>query len=158
MPIPRGESIVPVTTSHTIPLPARSRKEPGSPGKRILVAEDDTALRALISSALVADGHQVIEAADGNEALALVGASLAESADAAPFDVIVSDVRMAGCTGLDLLAGIRHHPAAPPMVLMTAFGDDDLHADAGRLGALATIDKPFDVDDLRALIRATVSP
>jgi CheY-like chemotaxis protein len=148
---------VPAITSQTIPAAARPRKESGLVGKRILVAEDDAALRELISSALAADGHQVIEAADGKEALALVGASLAGSAGAAPFDVIVSDVRMAGCTGLDLLAGIRHHPAAPPMILMTAFGDDDLHADAGRLGALATLDKPFDVDDLRALIRSTVS-
>jgi DNA-binding response OmpR family regulator len=147
---------VPASTSDTSPSAARLHKGSGPTGKRILLAEDDAALRALIHSALARDGHLVTEAADGNQALDLLGASLAGSAEAPPFDLVVSDVRMAGCTGLDLLAGMRHHPDAPPILLMTAFGDDDLHADAGRLGAVATLDKPFDVDDLRALIRTTL--
>jgi FixJ family two-component response regulator len=60
---------------------------------------------------------------------------------------------MHGVTGLDVLAGLRETDWATPVILLTAFGDAELHAEAHRLGALAVFDKPFDFRDLRKLAR-----
>jgi DNA-binding response OmpR family regulator len=51
-----------------------------------------------------------------------------------------------------MLAGLHAARAHPPVVLITAFGDAAFHEQAGALGAAATLDKPFDVDDLRTLV------
>jgi CheY-like chemotaxis protein len=99
--------------------------------RRILLAEDDAALRGLMAAALAKDGHEVVQASDGSEVLDL----LAEET----LDVIVSDVHMPGWSGLDALAGLSRDPASPPVVLVTAFGDNQLHADPRRLGARATM-------------------
>jgi DNA-binding response OmpR family regulator len=117
--------------------------------RRILLAEDDAALRDLMAAALARDGHEVVEASDGSEVLDL----LAEET----LDLIVSDVHMPGWSGLDVLAGLSRDPASPPVVLVTAFGDSQLHADALRLGARATMDKPFDMDQLRAVVESVLS-
>jgi DNA-binding NtrC family response regulator len=69
----------------------------------------------------------------------------------APFDLIISDVRMPGYGGLDLLASLRHANSRVPVILITAFGSASTHAAAKRLGAFATLDKPFDLDDLMTL-------
>jgi len=66
-------------------------------------------------------------------------------------DLIVSDVRMPGWSGLDLLRFLRHRRSAIPVVLITAFGDRDTHERAARLGA-AVLDKPFALADLRRAI------
>jgi DNA-binding response OmpR family regulator len=124
---------------------------------RILLAEDDPALRSLLATALATDGYDVVQAADGREVIQLLACSLAEEEGERPvFDLIVSDVHMSGWSGLEILAGLSRYPAPPPVVLITAFGDERMHADARRLGAVATLDKPFDVDDLRAVVSHTL--
>jgi DNA-binding response OmpR family regulator len=125
--------------------------------KRILIAEDDTAFRRLIAASLATDGHDVVEAADGGDMLALLEATLVEAAVELRFNLVISDVRMPGWSGLEVLAGLRHYRVAPPVVLITAFGDERVHAEARRLGAAATLDKPFDLDELRALITTLAS-
>jgi CheY-like chemotaxis protein len=136
--------------------PSSGARTRHSTGCRILVAEDDPDLRMLIAAALGRDGHDIVTAADGTEILELLAATIGEPESTRQFDLIVSDVRMPGWSGLDVLAGLRHYPLVPPVVLITAFGDEQLHADARRLGAVATLDKPFDVDDLRAVVGATL--
>ena len=126
-------------------------------GLRILLAEDDPALRSLLAAALVRDGYSVVEAADGSEVLDLLALHLVANTGLPRLDVIVSDVRMPGWTGLDVLVGLRALPGAPPVVLITAFGGDEFRDRARRLGAAATLDKPFDIDDLRGVIRQTLA-
>ena len=126
-------------------------------GPRILLAEDDPALRSLLAAALARDGYSVVEAADGTEVLDLLASHLVADTGLPRLDVIVSDVRMPGWTGLDVLAGLRALPGAPPVVLITAFGGEEFRDRARRLGAAATLDKPFDIDDLRGVIRQTLA-
>jgi DNA-binding response OmpR family regulator len=135
--------------------PAPPSRPAGRRG-RVLVAEDDDALRALMAAALARDGYEIIEARDGPEVLDLL-ASRGTDAPGRPLDLIVSDVRMPGWSGLDVLAGLSRDPTAPPVVLVTAFGDEELHANARRLGARATMDKPFDMDDLRAVVQSVLA-
>ena len=124
--------------------------------KRILLAEDDADLRFLLAAALAMDGHQITQAADGTEVLEQLAATLGEPYPVAGFDLIISDVRMPGWSGLDVLAGLKQYPVVPPVVLITAFGGERLHAAARRLGAVATLDKPFDLYQLRAIVDATL--
>jgi CheY-like chemotaxis protein len=125
------------------------RREP----VRVLIAEDDRDMLELLGSVLRGDGYEVIEIQHGAALLDLLGSFLSTSNEARPADLIISDVRMPLLTGLELLAGLRESSWTTPIILITAFGDPDLHEKAQRLGAAAVLDKPFDLDVLRTLVR-----
>jgi CheY-like chemotaxis protein len=118
---------------------------------RVLLADDDHDTRAVLAAALRQDGFQVLEARDGGELLELVSASLLGEASPQP-DLIVSDVRMPGFSGLGILTGLRASSWKVPFVLVTAYGSDDLFDEAREVGADAIFYKPFDIDDLRTAI------
>ena len=118
---------------------------------RVLVADDDAGLHRLVSAAVRADGYEVVEARDGAEILSQLGSVAATPRDR-PFDLIISDVRMPGLSGLELLAGLRDTDLETPFVLITAYGNRELTDEAYRLGADAVFQKPFDVDDLRTAV------
>jgi DNA-binding NtrC family response regulator len=69
-----------------------------------------------------------------------------------PIDLIVSDVRMPVCSGLDILKGLRNAHWSTPVILMTGFGDGDLRASAAHLGAFL-FEKPFQASDLKEKVR-----
>ena len=119
---------------------------------RLLVAEDDPAFRYLLASSLRADAHDVVTVSNGVELLDALGSSMIPGWGASIFDLVLSDVRMPGWNGLDALISLGHGPSLPPVVFITAFGDDELHARALRAGAVAVFDKPIDIDDLRAFV------
>jgi DNA-binding response OmpR family regulator len=122
---------------------------PETPGKQILLAEDEPEMRALLAQRLRARGHKVIEAPDGTHLCAAIDDMLVGGTRWTPIvDLVITDVRMPGCTGIDVLAWLRRRGWPTPVILITAFGDDALHAEARRLGAFAVFDKPFDLDDL----------
>lgn len=139
-----------LTEFHLVPshgTPSHLRKGARS---RVLLAEDDGPLRALIAGVLEGDGYEVVEAKDGLELLANIEAALV--GDQRPFFVVVADVHMPGLTGLDVLAILRCSFVAAPVILITAFGDDDTRAEAWELGASAVFDKPFELEELRAAV------
>lgn len=113
---------------------------------RVLIAEDDRELRSLVALALEGDGYEVLQVEDGR--------GLSETLELQCWiDVIISDVRMPRRGGLDALAEFRRRNWSTPFILITAFGSDDLHEEARRLGVTAVVDKPFEMDDLRRLVR-----
>jgi two-component system response regulator (stage 0 sporulation protein F) len=115
---------------------------------RILVAEDDDEMRALLGQALRASGYEVAELSDGLHLVARLA-----SKESGEFGAIVSDIRMPGVSGLEVLEGLRKCKGAPPVILITAFGDRETHMLARRLGAAAMFDKPFDMEELLAELR-----
>jgi DNA-binding NtrC family response regulator len=119
---------------------------------RILLAEDDDEMRRLLSATLSRDGFEVIEAKDGNDLIRLIGDQLLEGKGDPGVDLIVSDIRMPGLTGMNVLAGLRKVDWATPVLLITAFGDKETHQEARRLGAAGVFDKPFDLDDFRTAV------
>ena len=124
----------------------------------VVVAEDDAAMRCLLAEELRRDGCEVIEVADGEELLdCLATACFASGRAAAPVDLIVSDLRMPKLTGMDVLCVLRLARRKTPLILITAFGDEAIRAEARELGASAVLDKPFDVDELRAAIQRVIS-
>ncbi len=119
---------------------------------RLLVAEDDQAFRDMLVILFKADGHDVVAVANGRALMDTLAASSDPQLGAAPFDLVISDVRMPGATGLQVFAQMSGARKIPPFIFITAFGGEDLHAEAEQLGALAILDKPFDFDDLRAFV------
>jgi CheY-like chemotaxis protein len=122
-----------------------------SSGVRLLVAEDDAVLRTLIVQTLREDGYTVVEVADGEQLLAAIESSGRQGEVA----VVVSDVCMPHLDGLDVLAALRCAAWRTPVVLMTAFGEEAIRAEARELGA-ALLEKPFDLEALRAAVRRAI--
>lgn len=121
---------------------------------RILLAEDDADMRTLVREALEDEGYDVVEAADGNELLDRLADDWLASDG---FDLLLSDVRLPGCSGLRALEALRQRDWHTPALFMTAFGDDRTHAEAYRLGA-TVLDKPFGLEDLFQMVRTLVPP
>jgi CheY-like chemotaxis protein len=115
---------------------------------RILVAEDDADLRRLLGSALRRDGHDLVEVRDGRELLAALASTLIE-ADAAPFDLVVSEQTLPRMPGISVLAGLRSRDRTTPFVLVT---DDPAVGQRGRRLGAAVLDR-LDVAAIRAIAR-----
>jgi DNA-binding response OmpR family regulator len=122
---------------------------------RVLVAEDDEEMRRLVAETLRRNRYDVLEVEDGSRLIAFVAGTV-DLREASPIDLIVSDIRMPGCNGLDLLAALRRLDWSVPVILMTAFGDDETRSRAAALGALL-FDKPFHLHDLRVAVRRSLS-
>jgi CheY-like chemotaxis protein len=125
-----------------------------APGRapRVLVADDDPEMRRLVCDTLRKDGYDLVEEPDGGRLLVRVAALYQKSGAALPVDLIVSDVRMPVCTGLDILKGMRDAHWGTPVVLMTAFADDEVTRRATLLGA-TLFNKPFKMADLRQSVK-----
>ncbi len=111
-------------------------------GARVLVADDDAAMRNLVVSRLVLQGYRVDEAISGTD---LVQTLTSIAVDAWPLDgvdLMVLDLRMPGLTGLEVIRRMRAARWAGPVILMTAFPADDVYAEAQGLG-VRVLAKPF---------------
>lgn len=106
-------------------------------------------MRCLLALALRADGFEVIEVTNGGELMDRI-AQLVPGRPAAhrKVDLIITDLRMPVASGLDAVFQLRQVDRTTPVILITAFGDDETHAAAERLSA-HVFDKPFDLEDLR---------
>ncbi len=105
-------------------------------------------MRAVVAEVLRYDGYEVEEAQHGVELLFQVSRALAATSGAATIDVVVSDVHMPFCSGLDVLRKLRYARAKTPVVLMTGGGDDGMADRVRELGGVLLY-KPFTFDELR---------
>jgi len=115
---------------------------------KILIIDDEEAARYGISRALATQGYQLQEASDGAAAVAAI--------DAFGPDVLISDINMPGMDGLALLRHVNQSPQPPLVVLVTAYGSEEVAAEALRAGAYDYLSKPFDLELLRATVRNAV--
>jgi DNA-binding NtrC family response regulator len=111
---------------------------------RVVVVDDEPKMAEAIASALERSGHECVVFTNGEEALSEVLAR-------AP-DVVVTDWRMEGLDGLELLRKIHAARPATPVILVTAYGDVPSAVAAMRAGAFDYVTKPFDNDELRSLV------
>lgn len=142
----------PVNRTSTPPPEAPELRRAAAP-KRLLLAEDDEALRSLIAEALRKDGYQVVEVKHGLELLELLEPAMFEGHPETRPDLIISDYHMPGCTGMSILAGVHSTGLAVPFIVITAFGDEATHQKARLLGAVAVLNKPFNLDELRRTVQ-----
>ncbi len=111
---------------------------------RILVADDHDALRRGLALALSAAGHEVEEASNGNAALERLHESY--------FDVVVSDLKMGGSDGLDVLRTTKSLHPTVSVILMTAFGTVNTAVEAMKSGAFDYVQKPFEIEEMEVKI------
>ena len=102
----------------------------------ILVVDDEPKMRHILRIMLELKGHRVDEAGDGQEALRLVGET--------PYDLVISDIRMPGMSGMELLEKMKGLEWAPPVVFITAYATVDSAVEAMKAGAVDYITKPFE--------------
>lgn len=123
---------------------------------RVLLAEDDDEMRKLIKHALQHQGYEVTECSNGYELFARL-LELIKAGQCLDHDLVISDIRMPGWTGLEVFEGVHEHEGCPPIILITAFGDKETHAKAQQLGVTAVFDKPFEIEDLLAKVHEIVA-
>jgi two-component system response regulator HydG len=117
---------------------------PSRPARLLVVDDDEEALR-LLAEVLEREGYTVVRALTVEQGLrALDGA--------APFDAVLTDLRMPGASGLDLLREVRSRDPRSLVFVLTAFGDANAAGEAIRAGAHDFISKPYDLPTLRAAI------
>lgn len=112
--------------------------------RRILIADDEKNMRWVLSQALAGEGYDIVEAADGKEALAAIG-------DQAP-DVMVLDHRMPAPDGMEVLRRIRSKGLTFPIIMLTAHGNVTTAVEAMKAGASEYLTKPFDLEELKLSI------
>jgi CheY-like chemotaxis protein len=119
---------------------------------RILLAEDDSEMRALVSDDLRRAGYGVVECAHGAALLRKLEAASDE--EGLGVDLVIADLRMPEVTGLEVLERLRGADPFTPFILVTAFGSEEIARAAHRLGAIL-LDKPFASIDLLHLVEET---
>ena len=113
-------------------------------------------MRTLLAWWLRKDGFEVTECDHGIDLINRID-PIGTPTESEKFDLIISDIRMPGITGLEVLEDVRHcGTECPPVILLTAFGDKETHQQAHRLGAAAMFDKPFDFHELLGKVHELV--
>lgn len=138
------------TSAEKIELNERKRLAPWRRRGSVLLIEDDLEMRRMLAAALRRDGHQVIEAANGDDALEWLGPGALDGDLERIPDLVISDIRLPYFSGLEILECLQIVARRIPVILITAFPDRETHAAAARLGAECVLEKPFDLGELRA--------
>ena len=125
-------------------MPSDTRMNRAQP-PRILIVDDDPGQRSLLDSFLRSQGFETCVVASGDRAL--------EALRAGSFQMMISDVRMPGLTGLETLRRARQEQAVLPVLLVTAYADIREAVDAMRDGAVNYLAKPIDLDELLAIVQ-----
>jgi DNA-binding NtrC family response regulator len=111
----------------------------------ILIVEDEAKMRRLLELNLGEDGFATLSAGDAEAGLKMLREN--------PVDLVVTDLKLPGMNGLDLLQMIKRQNAALPVVVMTAFGSVETAVEAMKLGASDYVLKPFSLSEMRMVIR-----
>jgi two-component system response regulator PilR (NtrC family) len=111
---------------------------------RILIVDDERSMREFLRIALQRSGHEVATAGSPDEARPLY--------EAEPFDVVITDLRMTGGTGLDVLREVRQRRPETQVVVVTAYATADTAIAALKQGAYDYLTKPFKVDEIGVVV------
>lgn len=115
--------------------------------KTILTIDDSASIRQMVAMTLKSAGHAVLEAGNGAEGY--------DQATSNKVDAVITDLNMPVLNGIEFIRKFRQHPASKgvPIILLTTESDDDLKRQAKEAGATGWIVKPFQQDQLLAVIR-----
>lgn len=114
----------------------------------ILIVDDEQSYRQLLSLVFDGDGHNIRTATNGREAIELLQSE--------PADLIISDVKMPDMDGIEMLRTVRSTLPDLGVILMTAFASVETAREAFKLGADDFIQKPFDVEELKLIVKKTL--
>lgn len=111
----------------------------------ILVVDDDTSMRMALCETLESCGYLVEAAANGSEAL--------DKFRAGAFEAVITDMRMPGMSGMDVLKSIKKISPESPVILITAYGTVNTAVEAMKEGASDFIMKPFSLEDIEFVVK-----
>jgi len=120
----------------------------GAAPPRVLVVDDEPAIRRFLRTSLRAEGYDLVEAETGE-------AALAEFRRRAP-DLVMLDLGLPDIDGLDIIRRVREGGSVVPIIVLTSRGDEAGKVEALDLGADDYVTKPFGMDELQARIRAAL--
>jgi two-component system response regulator AtoC len=126
------------------------RTAKNSARSRVLVVDDEALIRWSVAETLGALDYEIEEAGDGESAIRAVS-------PASAVDIVLLDLRLPDCDDLRILAAIRRISPGTRIILMTAFGSAELVQEARRLGVFAIMDKPFELEQLSALVAGALA-
>jgi len=115
----------------------------------ILIVDDEKLVRWSVSNGLRKDNHEVVCAQDGEQAVA--------KAKETAFDLVITDFKMPGINGAELLKRLKRIDPAPKVMILTAYSAELSRQTAIDIGACEYIEKPFLVDEIRVLVQALLS-
>src|SRR5689334_24739033 len=115
---------------------------------RILIADDHDSLRRGLARALAEAGHDVEEAPNGNAAI--------EKLHEGAYDVVLSDLKMGGSDGLDVLRTAKALHPNTAVILMTAFGSVHTAVEAMKIGAFDYVQKPYEIEEMELKIEKAI--
>ena len=116
----------------------------------ILLVEDEPGIQLAIRGLLRREGHSTEVASTGAEAM--------ERLEDGVFDLVLTDLSLPdGVSGLDLVRHVGEHRPGTPVVLITAYGSEHVARDAVAAGAFDYVPKPFNNDELRAVVRRAIA-
>lgn len=116
---------------------------------RVLCVDDEHPIRTLLQSQLEQEGYHADIADDGDTAISKL--------DAAPYDVVLLDIRMPKVGGIEVLKHVRDRGMKARVIMLTAVDDLTIAMESVRLGASDYLTKPFDTEDLFSAIRRVSS-
>ncbi|GAE27886.1 sporulation initiation phosphotransferase [Halalkalibacter wakoensis JCM 9140] len=117
--------------------------------KKILVVDDQYGIRVLLCEILQKDGYKMFDAANGVQALKIVEQDTP--------DLVLLDMKIPGMDGLEILKRIKEDHPHVDVIMMTAYGELNLINEAMSLGAITHFAKPFDIDDIREVIKNSLA-
>jgi DNA-binding NtrC family response regulator len=117
---------------------------------RVLIIEDDEEMRSLLEDFLKDEGYESDSANSGSEAFGKLARE--------PFDLVITDIRMPGLTGLDILSAVKKFRLEIPVIVITAFGGEEVYRRSMARGADGFLEKPVHFYKLRSLIQELVIP
>jgi DNA-binding response OmpR family regulator len=115
---------------------------------RILVIEDDEEMMSLLKDFLEDEGFETDSVSNGSDAFRKLVKEL--------FDLIITDIRMPGLTGLDILPGIKKLQPQASIIVITAFGSEEVRRRSFEKGATGYLEKPIHFNKLRTLIHEMI--
>ena len=115
---------------------------------KILIVDDEATIRASLVESLTREGYEISSAETGEEALAKCHSS--------KFDLVITDLKLPGVSGLEILQALRNQGKGTPVIMMTAYGDVDTAVNAMRFGAYDFIPKPFKLGTMKSQVRAAL--
>ncbi len=113
--------------------------------KKILIVDDQFGIRVLLNEIFKKDGYETFQAASGLQALEIVGKDRP--------DLVILDMKIPGMDGIEILRRLKKYDSSIQVIMMTAYGELDMINEAMSLGAITHFVKPFDIDEVRDVIK-----
>ncbi|AUO11864.1 MULTISPECIES: response regulator [Priestia] len=113
--------------------------------EKILIVDDQYGIRILLTEVLQKEGYTTFQAANGFQAIDI-------TKEQAP-DLVLLDMKIPGMDGIEILKRLKQHDETIKVIIMTAYGELDMIQEAKDLGALTHFAKPFDIDEIRKVVR-----